>query len=486
MQQILNLLDQFSTSNILCIGDVMLDRFIYGKVERISPEAPIPIMKFDHFDEMIGGAGNVINNLVSLGVQAHFMSVLGKDQIGHKITELADEKIGDLSLLWMDDKRRSTLKKRFIAGTQHLLRVDEEDSHNISPEVADHLIAYASQNIKSIDLIILSDYAKGVLTSYLCQRIIELARTNGVGVLVDPKGADYEKYRGATLITPNLSEASAAFGRSVYADDEIVEAARFVQKTYGIQNVLVTRSEKGMTLVSEEATPIHLPTKAREIFDVSGAGDTVVSTLAACMSVGMELSDAAHLANIAGGLVVEKVGTATISLEELSIAMQSQEAFSHALKIHELGSALDRLKAWRQKGYKIGFTNGCFDLLHPGHVHLIRQSRKECDRLILALNTDASIKRLKGQSRPIQNETARALVLSSLADVDMILFFEEDTPMSLIEAIRPDVLIKGADYTIEEVVGADFVQQYGGRIALVPLQIGHSTTSMVQKIAINQ
>lgn len=474
--------ENLAGARVLCVGDIMLDRFVYGHVERTSPEAPVPVLRIDRDHTMLGGAGNVVRNLVSLGAQAVLLSVVGDDPVGHTLTNMVgDEERVDPCLL-VQPGRTSTQKTRFVASSQQLLRADSETTDDLSAQTIESLLRMADELIGDTDVIVLSDYAKGVLGDSVCRNIIERSRAAGKIVVVDPKGRDFERYRGANVITPNRGELGAAAGQHVETSADITAAARDILVQCGIENALVTRSHEGMSLVGQTDTSVHLPAQAREVFDVSGAGDTVVATLAAALAAGMDLESAAALANTAAGVVVGKAGTAVVHTSDLLHALRASDLSTAEAKVLPLGDALETVKHWRHDNLSIGFTNGCFDLLHPGHISLLRQSRARCDRLVVGLNSDNSIRRLKGEDRPVQGEDARAQVLASLETVDLVVIFDEDTPINLIETLRPDCLIKGADYTVDEVVGGDFVTAYGGQVVLAELEPGFSTTGTIKRL----
>lgn len=477
-------IDGWQNSTVLCIGDVMLDRFVYGSVTRISPEAPIPVLRVGRETLMLGGAGNVARNIGAIGAAVTFVSVIGDDAAGRKIAGLLADEPGVQPHLLTEPDRITTEKTRFIAESHQLLRADLETTAAITPATEQALLDVCAARMAECGVVVLSDYGKGVLTPDLVRRLIALARQAGKPVIVDPKGRDFSHYRGAALVTPNRSELAAVTGMPVDSDDAAVAAARHLIAASGIERVLVTRSEDGMTLVDGGGQADQIPATAREVFDVSGAGDTVVAVLSAGLSAGASLGDAARLANAAAGIVVGKVGTAVIHPEELRRELMDEQSGHDHAKVVSLSEALALIAGWRRAGQTVGFTNGCFDLLHPGHVSLLAQARGACDRLIVGLNSDASVSRLKGPERPVQNEVARATVLASLASVDLVVLFTEDTPLELIRAIRPDVLVKGADYTIDTVVGADVVQSYGGRIMLAGLVPEQSTTRLVQRMRV--
>jgi D-beta-D-heptose 7-phosphate kinase/D-beta-D-heptose 1-phosphate adenosyltransferase len=475
-------IDRLADGRVLCVGDVMLDRFVQGDVTRVSPEAPIPVLRIRRESAMLGGAGNVARNLVGLGTGVVFLSVVGDDAAGAEVGRLLDDLAGVEAHVIAEPARPTTLKTRFVAGGQQLLRADAESTAALSGAAADALLSAARDALPRCGALVLSDYGKGVLTEAVTRALIDMARAAGVPVVVDPKGADHRRYAGATVVTPNRSELSeATAGHATDSDASVEAAARLLIGACDLESVLATRSQEGMTLVPADGPAEHLPTEAREVFDVSGAGDTVVATLAAALAAGAPLSAGARLSNTAAGLVVAKVGTAAIAAADLSAALHHQDLARAEDKVVRLETLTETVDRWRRLGLRVGFTNGCFDLLHPGHVSLLAQARAACDRLVVGLNSDASVRRLKGPARPVQGEAARATVLASLADVDRVVIFGEDTPLRLINALKPDVLVKGADYSVETVVGADIVQGYGGRVLLARLEDGHSTTATLAR-----
>lgn len=473
--------EKLSSAKVLVVGDLMLDRFIYGRADRISPEAPIPVLRMDHAESMLGGAGNVVRNLSALGASSAFLTIVGDDDAGRDVTHLVAEAERTEPFLLVERGRQTTIKTRYFASGQQLLRADQETTTPADQTTRRKIIDLARDLLGEYNVLVLSDYGKGVLDDGLSRDLIDLALAMGRPVIVDPKGDDYERYRGATLVTPNKKELGIATRLPVDGDNNAIAASRELAAKCGIQNVLVTRSQEGMTLVEGSGQEFHLPAEAREVFDVSGAGDTVVATLSAAISAGVSHLDSARLANTAAGIVVGKVGTAAVFAEELMAALHHQDIAAAEAKVLVRAALLERVSRWRRQGLKVGFTNGCFDLLHPGHVILLRKARAACDRLVLGLNSDASVQRLKGPERPVQTEAARSTVLSSLAAVDVVTIFGEDTPLELIRAIRPDVLVKGADYAVSEVVGADIVQAAGGEVMLVDIEEGHSTTAIIDR-----
>ena len=470
---------QLRRASVLVVGDAMLDRYVYGVVRRISPEAPVPILAVDREVAMPGGAGNVVRNLTALGAAVAFLSVVGDDQAGSDLTGLIGGQPGVEPWLLVQGGRATTSKTRYIASGQQIMRADHEISRAIHERLADRLVRIAADTVAACSVMVLSDYNKGVLAGEVPARLIAAARAAGRRVVVDPKGHDYNRYAGADIVTPNRGELAQATGMPVDTEQEIVLAARALREAHGFGAVLVTRSEDGMTLLDGDALH-HFPAEAPEVHDVSGAGDTVVAVLAAGLASGLALPVAARLANIAGGLVVGKVGTAVARETDLLEALTPERGTLR--KVMRRASAAEQVERWRQRGWRVGFTNGCFDLLHPGHVHLLEQARSWCDRLVVGVNADSSVKRLKGPSRPIQPEAARAAVLASLSTVDLVTVFDEDTPVELIRLLRPDVLVKGADYTVAQVVGGELVQEWGGVVKLAELLPGNSTTATVARM----
>jgi D-beta-D-heptose 7-phosphate kinase/D-beta-D-heptose 1-phosphate adenosyltransferase len=470
---------RFARASVLVVGDVMLDRYVYGEVNRVSPEAPVPILTVMREVAMPGGAGNVVRNLIALESAAAFVSLVGDDQAGSDLTGLIGGQQNVEPWLLVQGGRTTTLKTRYIAQGQHLIRADREETVAMPAKLEERLIRIATDAMAATSVTILSDYRKGVLSDNVATQLVAAAKKLGRRLIVDPKGRDWSRYAGADVVTPNRKELAEATGLDVRSEAGVVAAAQVLLDRYGFGAVLVTRSEDGMSLITPEEVR-HYPAEAKEVFDVSGAGDTVVAALAAALAVDVPLFEAARLANIAGGLVVGKVGTAVVRPAELLAAISPVTGALR--KVVTPAAAAEAAERWRSRGYKVGFTNGCFDLLHPGHVHLLEQCRALCDRLIVAINADVSVKRLKGPSRPAQGEAARAAVLASLASVDLVCMFEDDTPLNLIKLIKPDLIIKGADYTRETVVGAAEVESWGGAVALAELLPGHSTTATLARL----
>jgi D-beta-D-heptose 7-phosphate kinase/D-beta-D-heptose 1-phosphate adenosyltransferase len=469
---------------ILCVGDLMLDDFVYGEVGRISPEAPAPVLAVTRNEVAIGGAGNVARNIASLGARCIFVGLVGDDDAGREvIARLQAEQLVEPSLV-VDRTRPTTRKMRFVSEhfSTHLLRADWELAAPVDADREGELIARALAALPRVGAVVLSDYAKGVLTPRVIRAVIEAAQRARVPVIVDPKAADYSVYRGATVITPNRRELSAATRREAVGDAAIHAAAEELAGIVACEAVVVTRSEEGMSLYAKGEAPVHVPAYAVKVRDVSGPGDTVVAILAVMLAIGADYEAAMRAANAGAAVVVGKPGTATVSVNELRHRLLPAAATALEDKIVFDRSILDqRLAEWRRQRLRIGFTNGCFDLLHRGHIRLMAEARSACDRLVVGLNSDGSVSRLKGAGRPIQDVISRADVLAALEAVDLVVVFEEDTPLELIRQVRPAVLVKGGDYTREKVVGHDVVEAYGGEVVLVDLMPGHSTTSMVAR-----
>lgn len=498
MNDLEKIIGQFADVSVLVIGDIILDTFVYGSVSRISPEGPIPVLAVNREKKMLGGAGNVFSNLADLGVSAHIISLIGNDREGDQVSQIIKDKGGDAASLITDPDRPTTLKTRYQARSQQLLRVDNEELFDSSADISKAILEKFNALINTVQAVVISDYGKGMLTPHILSALIKKASSLNISVIVDPKGRDYSIYKGASVVTPNRKELSDATFESLTDTDENVEkTARALIKQSGVRAVLATRSEDGMTLVEKAHKEVtHLPTKALEVFDVSGAGDTVVATVAAVMATGASLKQSAHLANIAGGLVVAKVGTATVQPRELLAEIKQQNLSdkrpapdkSFLARILENDEALTQVQIWQEQGLSVGFTNGCFDILHYGHVNYLNQARAKCDRLVLGLNHDASVKILKGETRPINDQMARATVIGALGSVDLVVFFgatkagEDNTPCEIVGYLKPDVLMKGGDYKVEDLPEAKVALSYGGAVEIMPLYEGYSTTNTIEKM----
>jgi D-beta-D-heptose 7-phosphate kinase / D-beta-D-heptose 1-phosphate adenosyltransferase len=478
------LIDQQS---VLCVGDLILDEFVYGDVRRISPEAPTSVLSVRRKEIAIGGAGNVARNIATLGARCFFVGLIGNDEAGLVLSNAFSKFNGGIvPNLVVDGARQTTRKVRFVSErySSHLMRADWETTEPISTQSESALIACAEAAIAQVGAVVLSDYAKGVLTRRVIRAVIDGAKRAGKPILVDPKSPDYNVYRGATLITPNLKELAAAARRPLVTDAEIVTAAADLSHALGCEAVLVKRSERGMTLQIPRQPPIHIPGYPVKVRDVSGAGDTVAAVMAVLLAMHVPFDAAMRAANAAAAVVVGKRGTATVSVAELRHRILPAASLASEDKIVFDWSVLNELlPEWQRQGLRVGFTNGCFDLLHRGHVRLLTEARTACDFLIVGLNSDASARRLKGQGRPINPAEGRAELLAALEAVDLVVVFEQDTPVDLIELVRPNVLVKGADYNRDEVVGHDLVEARGGQVILVNLVPGHSTSNIVRRVA---
>jgi D-beta-D-heptose 7-phosphate kinase/D-beta-D-heptose 1-phosphate adenosyltransferase len=477
------LLNAFHAARVIVLGDVMLDRFIYGSVERISPEAPIPVVNVERFTDMPGGAANVARNIAALGARATLLGVVGDDPWAMDLrTQLAASPTIDAHLI-TDASRPTSVKTRYVADGQQVMRADRESRAPLSASVERQLLEVFAASLRDAHVIVLSDYAKGVLSDTVTRAAIDTARGAGKIVIVDPKSKTFARYRGATMLTPNRLELQQACGQECLTDADVLAGARRILDQHICDCMIVTRGKDGMSVIGADDLAMHLPTTARQVFDVSGAGDTVVAAIALGLAANGEVVQAAALANIAAGIVVGKRGTATVTTGEVIAALTPFDGHTDPQKIFSLDSVQLLARAWREQGLKIAFTNGCFDLLHPGHISLLEQARRSADRLIVGLNADLSIRRLKGPNRPVQGEVARATVLAAVKSVDAVVIFAEDTPTHLIDTLEPDVLVKGADYTVATVVGADLVLRRGGKVVLAELLTGHSTTETVKRVA---
>ncbi len=507
--RLLSLISAMRDKKVLIIGDIMLDRFVRGEVTRISPESPIPVLAAKQENRMIGGAGNVLANINSLKVPCDIVAIIGEDAEGEQVRGLVEAAGGSGKGLVIRLETPTTIKTRFLAGHQQLLRVDHEVTAPISAALEQELLKKIETMAPDQDALVLSDYGKGVLTATILRKVIEIGKTHNIPVLVDPKGTDYSKYSGATLATPNRKELmEATHGSPTETDNEITETAEKLILQSGISSIVATRSQDGMSIIQQKPDksgferPVHFRTNAREVFDVSGAGDTVIATIAATLAAGGTLVEAGSLANIAGGIVVGKVGTAAIRAQEIIDALTSS---THELEATPAGemSALDRsrrapvcdwekaleeVNRWRARGLKVGFTNGCFDILHAGHVNYLNDARNQCDRLVLGLNTDISVQLLKGPDRPLNDQNSRATVLGALGAIDLVVFFgaenaaADDTAKKLIQYLKPDIFFKGADFTLDQIPEVPTILSYGGQVKLIPLTKGISTDNIIKRL----
>lgn len=483
------ILPHFESVNVLCIGDLMLDRFVYGEVDRISPEAPVPVFRWTAEKQVLGGAGNVAQNLRSLGACASIVCRIGKDETGGLLKNiLGDNGIG--SHLLESSRVPTTVKTRFVTRHNHLLRMDQEKIEPISAEEESSVIDTLKSCIDGYSIVAISDYAKGFLTDSLLSGVIDICRKAGKPVFVDPKGSSCAKYSGATLIKPNRKELEAIAGETFDPSDpgfagRIVEATRKILAANDISCAVVTLSEKGMVFVprSESEETAYLPTEGREVFDVSGAGDTTMAVLAAAVASGASMPEAMELANLAAGIVVGKVGTSSVTPEELSAAIGRKHGeMPFSSKVVSVPALKRMVEAWRSNGEKVGFTNGCFDCLHSGHLYSLHQAKAHCDRLVVAVNSDDSVRRLKGPGRPVQDEKTRCLVLAGLENVDAVVLFGEDTALGVVKEIDPDMIAKEG-YGMENWPEARYVVENGGEAIRLKRLEGYSTTGMLEKIS---
>lgn len=472
----------FHNRPVLVIGDLILDIYYRGKVHRISPEAPVPIVHLQGESWSGGGAANVALNLSGLGLSVKLAGLVGQDNEKDKLFNVLKNNGIDTNAVITAKIWQTISKTRIMADNHLMLRLDREVAVRCTSEELSFLAEAVEAAINERpSAIVLSDYAKGVLTEALCRRVIALAREKNIPVLVDPKGRDYSKYAGATLISPNRSELATAVDRSSDDLDILMQAGRELRRSLDLPHLLVTLSEQGIALIQEEGLHYY-PATAKEVYDVSGAGDTVIAVMASGIVGGLNLQDTIHLANIAAGIVVARVGIYPITTGDLIKAISQEQGLEQSEKICQPENLLLKVEQWRQKGQRIVFTNGCFDLLHAGHVTYLEDARRYGDRLIVGLNTDRSVRELKGPARPVIREQDRARVLAALSAVDAVVLFDESTPLTLIKNLRPEVLAKGADYTEDHVVGSEFIKSNGGRVVLIPLMEGRSSSAIIDGV----
>lgn len=467
-------LSHLKGKKVLVVGDLMLDTYHIGDVKRISPEAPVPVVRINRSYSVLGGASNVARNLLGLECVPYVIGLLGDDHNGKVMQDMFTD-LG-INALFSYTEHPTITKTRIIGNNQQVVRVDfEQDRGKLSAENEQYLSDAIRKTIPQIDIVVISDYGKGVCNETICKQVIATARSHQKKVIVDPKGFDWDKYRGATIITPNLKEISDVFGTEIKnKDEQIHQAAQEVIRKYDLASLLVTRSEKGMSYIDVN-TAKAIPTEAKEVYDVSGAGDTVVATLAAALAGEFPVLEAIHIANKAAGVVVGKMGTYPITFDELQSELTVGRPDAGIVPFSQLPDLIKQLK---MQNRKIVFTNGCFDILHKGHVTYLEKARKLGDVLVVGLNSDSSVKRLKGESRPINDEQARGTVLSALACIDYVVIFSDDTPLKLIEVVRPDILVKGGDYEIENIVG----REYAKETVVIPFVEGFSTTNTINSM----
>jgi D-beta-D-heptose 7-phosphate kinase/D-beta-D-heptose 1-phosphate adenosyltransferase len=468
--------------SVLVVGDVMIDRYVTGKVERISPEAPVPVLLHSHDRAVAGGAANLAVNIFALGCDVRLVGAIGHDQNGEELKDILAQTGVSVAHLVTDAAKPTICKTRVVSGRQQFFRIDREVAGRLSDAVEEAIIRSARAAMEDADMVVVSDYAKGVFSDRVLQQVIGAAKSLGKRVLVDPKRRTFEAYRGADLIKPNAGELAAASGMPCSTDAEVEAAAGAIASQFD-GAILVTRAEAGMSLIRSGTPARHFKSTVLEVADVSGAGDTALAALAVSLVEGRGIEDAVTISNVAAGVAVSKLGTAIVSRAELDAALaRASRPEHHPGSLATLSDAAEIAEAWRRMGESVVFTNGCFDLIHAGHIELLTFAGREGDRLVVGLNSDASVRKLKGPTRPIQTELDRARVVGALRAVDLVVLFDELTPLSLIEAISPDVLIKGADYTEEQIVGGDIVKARGGRIALFPLLEGRSSTKIVERM----
>ncbi len=487
--ELIELVQNLGQPRVLVVGDAMLDRYVWGDAERISQEAPVILLRVDRREERLGGASSVATMLRALGARVALAAVTGNDHDGSRMRQMMSDLGIDHEAVITDSDRPSTVKERYMGRAQHrhpqqMMRVDYEDRRSVSDGVRRQIMQVVQSQLRSTDLVLISDYDKGVCTPGLLASIINAARALGVKVIADPiRGHDYRKYHGCSAITPNRLEAGLATGRTLSTLPEVYEAATHLQEKLDLEAAIITLDKDGMAMKHADGRLKHLPTRPRQVYDITGAGDMVMSVLGMALAAGADYEQAIQLANIAGGLEVEKIGVATVTREEiLRDLAQSTIGAPSGGKLLSLDTLLHEVEHRRRLGQRVAFTNGCFDVLHAGHVQYLQEARAQADLLIVGLNSDSSVRALKGITRPVQGLGARSTVLSALQSVDYLAVFDEATPMHLIRAIKPDVLVKGADYRKEDVVGSEFVESYGGRVHLAHLHHGHSTTRLIEQM----
>ncbi|MDB9761877.1 D-glycero-beta-D-manno-heptose 1-phosphate adenylyltransferase [Alphaproteobacteria bacterium] len=473
-----NIINTIQTKKVLVLGDIMLDQYILGSVERISPEAPIPIINVNKTKYSAGGAGNVLKNLNSLNIKASFISIIGNDTAGKTLKKYIEKFKNVEYALLIDKTRKTTCKTRYMSDGQQLFRADDETINILDKTLKEKIFKYFLLFIKQTDIIIFSDYGKGIfLDNIFCQKLIKEAFKNNKKIIVDPKGNSFEKYKGVFFITPNSKEAFNVTKINPSNNNLAEKCGRLIINNKWSENVLLTRGPNGLSIIQNNRTD-HIKSNTEEVFDVTGAGDTVISLFTAAVAAGNSFTDSAHFANIGASIVVKKLGTVSLTSEELFKSIASEKPY----KILNKDTITNTVKQWKSNKLKIGFTNGCFDLIHSGHIDMFLKAAECCDRLIIGINSDKSIKRLKGNQRPILNFEARQKIISSLDMVDAVIFFEEDTPITLIKHIKPNVLFKGADYKLDEIVGAKYIKSIGGKTIRIKLTKNQSTTRLVKML----
>ena len=473
-----NIINKIQNKKVLVIGDIMLDQYVFGSVERISPEAPIPIININDTKASIGGAGNVLNNLNSLNIKTSFISIIGKDAAGKTLKKYIENLKNVEYALLIDENRKTTCKTRYMSEGQQLFRTDDETPNILDKALKEKIFKYFLLFIKQTDIIIFSDYGKGVfLDNLFCQKLIKAALKKKKKVIVDPKGNNFEKYKGSFFITPNTKEAFKATKINPMNNHLTEKCGKIIINNKWSDNVLLTRSANGLSIIQTNKNE-HIKSNTEEIFDVTGAGDTVIALFSAAIAAENNYSDSAHFANIGASIVVKKSGTTSLTSAELIKSINSKKL----IKIFNKNNIKNTVNKWRNDNLKIGFTNGCFDLIHSGHIDMFIKASESCDRLIVGINSDQSIKRLKGNQRPLLDLEARQKLLSALDMIDAIISFKEDTPLKLIKIIKPNILFKGADYQIKEIIGAEYIKNIGGKVKRIKLTKNHSTSKLVSML----
>jgi D-beta-D-heptose 7-phosphate kinase/D-beta-D-heptose 1-phosphate adenosyltransferase len=478
-----SLLTAVAGVRVACVGDVMVDRFVYGEVNRTSPEAPIPVLARTRDTAMLGGAGNVARNVAALGGLAALAGVIGDDAAANEALGMIGAEAGMEGHLVAEKARPTTVKTRYVAAGQQLLRVDSEDLRPVGREAETRLVTAVRHAAGEAGAILLSDYGKGAVTPSIIEACLAAARASGAVLIVDSKARNFARYGAVDIVKPNAAELAAATELPTETDEQVEAALIRALDLSRARAVLVTRAARGMSLAVRGQGVRHFPGRALEVFDVSGAGDTALAALGLALAARASHEDAVAFALLASGVVVGKAGTAVATPHDLIEAEISAHMAPAEAKLATPAEVAEKAAAWRAQGLKVGFTNGCFDILHKGHVAYLAQSRAWCDRLIVGVNSDRSVRALKGEGRPVNDLESRALVLAGLSHVDLVAPFDEDTPVELIKAARPDVLIKGADYTVETVVGHDLVESWGGEVKLAPIVEGYSTSAAIARIA---
>ena len=495
MSDLVELVQQLGHPRVLVVGDVMLDRYVWGNAERISQEAPVILLRADTREERLGGASSVATMLQALGAKTSLVGLVGRDADGLRARQILTDLHIDAEGVIADSERPTTVKERYIGRAQarhpqQMIRVDYESRDPVPLAVERELAGVLADKIRQADIVLVSDYDKGVCTPAVLAKAIGGARTRGIKVIADPtRGGDYTKYRSCSSMTPNRLEAGLATHRTIVSTDQALEAAGELRDRFDLEAGIVTLDKDGMAFAPRVGRPAIFPTRPRQVYDITGAGDMVMATLGLALASGADYEAAIRLANVAGGLEVEKIGVATVSRGEiladlLHAPFRFNERTPGAAKVLGLPPLLAELDRRRKSGQKVAFTNGCFDVLHAGHVQYLAEARRQADCLVVGLNSDASVRRLKGPTRPLNSVEARALVLASLQDVDFVTIFADATPQALIESVRPDVLVKGSDYRKSEVVGADVVESYGGRVHLAELRDGYSTSGLIERMKV--